>query len=284
MSFRWNPVAVRAVGAVAAVAAVVAVATASVAVAGTTPDEPTTTTATDDSAVIAPPPPPTSSTPPTEPLPTEPVVTTSEGTITVAGTGTVQVEPDTAVVNLGVQATAPTGAEATDSVNAAATALTDALIAAGIAEDNIQTAGLNLYSVTGDDGTTITGYNASLSINVTIDDVEAVGSTIDAAQSAAGAGFTIGGVTFSFADPESVLAQARVDALASARAKAEQYAAAAGVELGEIIAIVESPSSPPILYAAAGQTAAPANDAAGPPIDPGQLDLTIDIAATYAIA
>lgn len=282
MSFRWNPVAVRAVGAVAAVAAVVAVATASVAVAGTTPDE--STPVPDDSAVMAPPPPPTSSTPPTEPLPTEPVVTTSEGTITVAGTGTVQVEPDTAVVNLGVQATAPTGAEATDSVNAAATALTEALIAAGIAEDNIQTAGLNLYSVTGDDGTTITGYNASLSINVTIDDVEAVGSTIDAAQSAAGAGFTIGGVTFSFADPESVLAQARVDALASARAKAEQYAAAAGEELGEIISIVESPSSPPILYAAAGQTVAPAADAAGPPIAPGQLDLTIDIAATFAIA
>lgn len=282
MSFRWNPVAVRAVGVVASVAAVVAVATASVAVAGTTPDEPTTTTATADSGVIAPPPPEPAQ--PTEPTPAEPVVTTSEGTITVAGTGTVQVEPDTAVVNLGVQATAPTGAEATDSVNAAATALTEALIAAGIADDNIQTAGLNLYSVTGDDGTTITGYNASLSINVTIDDVEAVGSTIDAAQSAAGAGFTIGGVTFSFADPESVLAQARVDALASARAKAEQYAAAAGVELGEIIAIVESPSSPPILYAAAGQTAAPANDDAGPPIAPGQLDLTVDIAATFAIA
>lgn len=281
MSFRWNPVAVRAVGVVASVAAVVAVATASVAVAGTTPDEPTTTTATVDSGVIAPPPPEPA--PPTEPAPAEPVVTTSEGTITVAGAGTVQVEPDTAVVNLGVQATATLGAEATDTVNADATALTEALIGAGIAEEDIQTAGLSLYSVTGDDGTTVTGYNASLSINVTINDVEAVGSTIDVAQSAAGAGFTIGGVTFSFADPESVLAQARVDALASARAKAEQYAAAAGVQLGEIISIVESPSSPPILYAAATGEAAPA-DANGPPIAPGQLDLTVDIAATFAIA
>ena len=55
-----------------------------------------------------------------------------------------QVEPDTATVNLGVQATEPTGAEAMDQVNAAATAVTEALVAAGIAEEDIQTSGLSL--------------------------------------------------------------------------------------------------------------------------------------------
>ena len=84
--------------------------------------------------------------------------------------------------------------------------------------------------MTGDDGLTVTGYNASLNVNVTIRDIEAVGSTIDVAQQAGGAGFTIGGVSFSFADPESVLEQARIDAVANARTKAEQYAAAAGVD------------------------------------------------------
>lgn len=215
-------------------------------------------------------------------VPDMPVESVPGRTITVPGSGTVKVEPDTAVVNLGVQVTAPTGAEAMETVNTDATALTEALVGAGIAEEDIQTSGLSLYSTTGDDGTTVTGYNASLTVNVTIHDIEAVGSTIDTAQAAGGEGFTIGGVSFSFADPESVLEQARIDALASATAKAEQYAAAAGAELGDVMTIVESPSSPPILYARA--TAAPDEAmAAGPPIAPGQLDLTIEIAATFAI-
>ena len=217
-------------------------------------------------------------------VPGVPVEPDSSGhTITVAGTGTVQVEPDTATVNLGVQVTRPTGAEAMEQINRDATAVTEALVAAGVAEEDIQTSSLSLYSVTGDDGTTVTGYNASLSINVTIRDVDAVGSTIDTAQRAGGEGFTIGGVSFSFADPESVLEQARIDALANARAKAEQYAAAAGVELGAVVSIVESPSYPPIIYGDAMIARDEAMTASGPPNSPGQLDLTIDISVSFAI-
>jgi len=215
-------------------------------------------------------------------VPGAPVESVPGRTITVDSTGTVQVDPDTAVVNLGVQVTASTGAEAMTTVNTDVAALTEALVAAGFAEEDIQTSGLSLYSTTGDDGTTVTGYNASLTLNVTVRDIEAVGPTIDAAQAAGGEGFTIGGVTFSFADPESVLGQARVDALANATAKAEQYAAAVGAELGDVIAIVESPSSMPILYA--DEMAASDMAMAAPtPISPGQLDLTIEISATFAI-
>ncbi len=213
--------------------------------------------------------------------PDVPIVPSTEGTISVSGTGSVSVDPDTAVVNLGIQVTAATGAEAMAQVNGDATALTEALVAAGIAEEDIQTSGLSLYSTTGDDGVTVTGYNASLSVNVTVRDIESVGSTIDAAQQAAGEGFTIGGVSFSFADPESVLEQARIDALANARAKAEQYAAAAGVELGAIVSISEGTSSPPILFADVDEMAP--SPESGPPISPGQLDLTIDISVTFAI-
>jgi hypothetical protein len=216
-------------------------------------------------------------------VPDVPTPTGSEHTVTVPGTGTVKVEPDTANVNLGVQVTKPTGAEAMEQVNTDAAAITEALVASGIAEEDIQTSGLSLYGTTGDDGSTVTGYNASLSINVTIRDIEAVGPTIDVAQQAGGDGFTIGGVSFSFADPESVLEQARIDALANARAKAEQYAAAAGVELDGVVSIFEGASYPPIIYGD-GMARDEAMAASGPPISPGQLDLTIDISVTFAIS
>jgi uncharacterized protein YggE len=203
-----------------------------------------------------------------------------EGTITVTATGTVRVEPDTALVTLGVQANAPTGAEAMEQVNDSSAALTEALVAAGIAEEDIQTSGLSLWTTTDDRGE-INGYQASLSVTVTVRDIEAVGPTIDAAQQAAGPGFTIGGVSFSFADPESVLEQARVDAVGLARSKAEQYAAAAGVTLGGVVSITEQASSPPIIFADAAMAA---TEAAGPAISPGQVDLTVNVTVTYAIA
>ena len=96
---------------------------------------------------------------PSEPPPTASGVT---GTITVTGEGTVTVSPDTAVLNVGVEAQATTGAAAMDLLDQRSSALTDALTGAGIAADDLQTTGLNLYSTYGDDGTTVTGYVASL--------------------------------------------------------------------------------------------------------------------------
>ena len=197
----------------------------------------------------------------------------------MTATGTVRVDPDTAVVNLGVQANAPTGAEAMDQVNASSAALTEALVEAGIAEDDIQTSGLNLWTTTDDRGE-VNGYQASLSVNVTVRDITTVGETIDAAQQAAGPGFTIGGVTFSFADPESALEPARIDAVELARTKAEQYAAAAGLTLGDVVSIAEGSASPPVVFDARFEVAAA--DAAGPSISPGQLDLTVDVTVTYS--
>ena len=49
------------------------------------------------------------------------------------------------------------------------------------------------------------------------------------------------------------------------------------------MSIVESPTSPPIIYGDA-MARDEAMAASGPPISPGQLDLTIDIAVTFAIS
>lgn len=213
--------------------------------------------------------------------PVDPAPPPGGGVITVTGSGTVSVDPDTAVVNLGAQATATTGAEALDQVNAATAALTEALVAVGVAEEDIQTAGINLYSTTDDRGE-VNGYQASINVSVTVRDIGAVGPTIDASQQAAGAAFTIGGVSFSFADPESVLEPARLDAVAHARGKAEQYAAAAGVTLGSVVAITEGSAVPPVLYSSAGDMAVP-EAAAATPISPGQLDLSVDVSVTFSI-
>jgi uncharacterized protein YggE len=201
------------------------------------------------------------------------------GTITVTGEGTVTVSPDTAVLNVGVEGPAATGAAAMDLLDERSSALTDALTGAGIAADDLQTTGLNLYSTYGDDGTTVTGYVASLQVSATIRDIDAIGATIDAAQTAVGEGLTLSGVTFSFADPESVLGDARADAVADAGTKAQQLAAAAGLTLGGVVSIVEGSATPPTTFMPAMADAAAAS---GPSISSGNLDLTATVTVTYA--
>lgn len=202
------------------------------------------------------------------------------GTITVSGTGTVTVDPDTAVVNLGVQVTAETGDAAMEQVSTGVTDLTAALVGAGIAEEDIQTSGLNLWPTTGDDGVTVTGYQASINVNVTVRDITAVGSTIDTAQAAAGPGFTVNGVTFSFADPESVLEAARIEAFENAQTIAGQYAAAAGVTLGSVESIVDAPLGVPVNYAGRMEM----DQAAAVPVSPGTLDLQVQVTVTFSVS
>ena len=61
-------------------------------------------------------------------------------TVSVNGHGEVNVPPDTAAVSIGIDVIQPTLAEAQEQATAQATAVIEALKAAGIADEDIQTA------------------------------------------------------------------------------------------------------------------------------------------------
>jgi uncharacterized protein YggE len=99
-------------------------------------------------------------------------------------------------------------------------------------------------------------------VHVILDDVAKVGATLDALV-AAGAN-QMNGLNFSIKDPASLLARARADAVADAKLRAQQYAAAAGVTLGPIQSITENGGEPPRpMYRMMAMAAAPAPIAAG---------------------
>ena len=76
------------------------------------------------------------------------------------------------------------------------------------------------------------GYTAYQNLSVTVRDAALVGALVDAFAGVAGNALTIDHIGFDVADPQPLLARARESAFADARAKAEQYAALAGRELG----------------------------------------------------
>ncbi len=229
--------------------------------------------ASDDAAATVP--------PDTTTAPTAPDGTSGDRTITVNGHGTVSVVPDIADLSTGVQAQADTATAALDTVGAGSQRLVSTLEGVGVAADDIQTSGLNLWPTYGNDGQRITGYQASTSVTATIRDVAKVGEVVDALKGLVGEELTLGGISFSYDDPEAVLAEARANAIANAKVRAEQYAEAAGVEVGDLVRIIEGSVSDPIVFARAAGAAEMAADSVA--VAPGTQELAADVTVTFAI-
>lgn len=234
--------------------------------------------------------PPATVQPPTgQPAVVDPVVTTDDGvvrTITVVGNGTITVAPDTATIEVGVETVAPTGGEVMATLGTDSETLLQSLIDQGIAEEDIQTSSINLYPQYDENGQAVTGYNGSLTMSVRVDDLESVGPTLDILSESVGDNFRINGLYFSYSDPESVLDQPRLDAIAQAEHKAGVYAGAVDGEVGEVLSISEVPGSTPVLFRQYNEMAA-ADSAVGAPavsVSPGQLEFSVQVTVTFALS
>jgi uncharacterized protein YggE len=201
--------------------------------------------------------------------------------ITVTGHGTVKVTPDVADLWLGVQSTADTGEAAMSTIETKSQQLVNRLKELGIPAEDIQTSNLSLYPNYGQNGRTINGYSASVDVSVRARQIDRIGELLDSVQGLVGDELTIGGISFSYEDPEAVLEQARITALENARARAGQYAAAAGVEVGEIVKIVETPIGDAIPYMMEARELAADSGAA---IEPGSQELVVDVTVVFAMA
>lgn len=172
--------------------------------------------------------------------------------ISVSGTGTVTAVPDVAILSLGVEAQATT---VTQAQRQAATAMNDivaALKSNGVADKDIQTQWYNISPVTKwveDTNEQITiGYKVSNMVTAKIRDISKAGTIIDAVAEAGGDLTRIEGISFTVDDPTSYNDAARGEAMLDAKAKAEQMADLAGVELGKPIYISESGGYIPTSY------------------------------------
>jgi len=200
--------------------------------------------------------------------------------ITVTGEGVIEAVPDVATLTIGVTTQGVTAAEALASNTAALNAVLARLTAAGIAPRDLQTSNLSLNpNWTGYDSAapTISGYVASNMLTVRVRALDSIGAVLDAA--VADGANTLNGLTFGLADPTPALNEARKEAVADARAKAELLAAAAGVELGRILSISEAYANTapmPMFKAEASAGAVP--------VVGGELGLTAAVTVLYEIA
>jgi uncharacterized protein len=200
--------------------------------------------------------------------------------ISVTGEATVSVPPDQAQIDGGVTSDAKTAREASDANNAAMGKVLLALKGAGIEAKDYQTSRLSLqpqYAPNRSGPSPVVGYRASNRVTVRLRDVTKVAGIIDVL---VGAGANeLGGINFMVSQASKLLDEAREKAIADARRKAEIYAKAAGVTLGEPLGISEEGGAAPVFRGkmVGGMAASAA------PVAQGEETLSVTVSVSWAI-
>ena len=216
------------------------------------------------------------------------------GGIRVSGTGTVSVEPDVAILRVGVEVFAGKVSIARSEASKAMDSVVTVLKKEGVEEKDIQTTKFNIYprydyeevTVNGKRiGTQVlTGYTVNNTVKAKIYEIDKVGDIIDKSADAGGDYVRINGVDFTVDDPSPYQTEIRKMAVEDAVEKAQDYALLTDVELGPVIELNEMNSgslhSP---YEADYGMRMMAAAAPTTSISAGQLEISLTVDTLFAI-
>lgn len=214
-------------------------------------------------------------------------------TINVSGEGKATGIPDVAEVSFSVTTDAADAAKAQEDTVKKMDDITKFLEEKGVDKKDIQTTGYNVYPkqeyrcptrVTCTMVTT--GYSVSQEVTVKIRDMGKTGEILGGVVSKGATGAS--GPTFVIDDKSKLEDEARGEAIAKAKEKAESIARQSGLKLGKLIAISEDGSGYMPYAEGKGGGAmdsfmmAPQANVA-PNIQPGSQDVTMNVTLTYSI-
>jgi uncharacterized protein YggE len=218
-------------------------------------------------------------------LPTASSAQTPSRTLTISGAGKVTLKPDIAYIYVGVHTETTTASEAVAQNNVRTQQLIDALKAAGVADNDIQTTNFSIWQNNqyGPDGL-ISGSNYVVdnTVYLTVRNLAQLGDLLDAAVKA-GAN-NINSIQFDVADKTQALSAARAEAVKTAQQQATELAAAAGVKLGGVQSIQYYDASPSPVFMGRGLGGGGGASAdVAVPINPGQMEITVTVTMAYEI-
>lgn len=216
------------------------------------------------------------------------VQTTKSDFFTATGTGEVAGTAATARLSLGVTKTAATADEAKSEANKIINKVTTDLKALGIDEKKIKTSNFSVnpevavqpLGISARPAAQTEQFTATANLDVEAPNVDTANKAVDVA-SADGAN-VIGGVSFDLSDTdkEKLEDQARVKAIADAKARAQKIAQAAGLKLGRVVNINETSGPQPVFMSA---RAADLKTETSEPTDlqPGENKVSVTVTLFY---
>ena len=201
----------------------------------------------------------------------------------ITATGEVTRVPDVAVITAGVVTRSTTATGALQDAAWRMDPVLAALKSAGVADRDVQTSSVSLnpeYRYPDNQSPQLVGYTASNQLTIRFRDIRNSGKILDALVSQ-GAN-QINGPDLTIDKPELALDEARANAVAIGRARAELYARSLGLHVARIVSVSESggyavpPPAPPMPMMARA-------DVANSKIVPGEQKLQVSVAMTFEL-
>ncbi len=210
--------------------------------------------------------------------------------LSITGSGEVKAAPDIAIISLGVTSQAKTAGEALAQNTKDMSALLDSLKGDGITEKDLQTSNFSVQPVYNrvkasssqePQNPTIIAYRVSNQLTAIVRDLDKLGSILDKSVSAGSNQFN--SLQFSIDKPAPLRDKARKQAVNDAKRKAEIYAQAAGVTLGNIVTISESGGYRPPQPIGRHNARMLAAEAAPVPIAQGEQSVSVSVNIVWEI-
>ncbi|HEX9964251.1 MAG TPA: SIMPL domain-containing protein [Allosphingosinicella sp.] len=209
--------------------------------------------------------------------------------VQVSASGRADTRPDEARFTVGVDTIAATSREASARNSATINKVAAALGRLGVKEDDLQTRSITLSRI--DYGPNRGRFQAGNLIDIRVRDIKRAGEAL-AAITEAGAN-VLSGPNLRVSDPENAGRSAYAAAYRAARARAEAYAQAAGLEVARVLAIRDGgegggggPWPPPeeeaMAMGARVQNVSPVS--APPPVQPGVSTRQVQIRVDFALS
>jgi len=199
--------------------------------------------------------------------------------ITVHGVGRVEARPDRATLELGTEARAESVEQALSGASQALTSMVAALHANGATETDLRTEGPSTYTVTDDVGR-VNSYVCSFRLTARVAEPARAGMLLADCVAQAGDGARVHGVSYTLQDRAEHQRQARILAVADARARAEQLAELVGRPLGRATSVTESSGAGgPVLPMRAMSLAAESVE-----VEPGVEQVIVGVEVTWVFA
>lgn len=214
------------------------------------------------------------------------------GTLTMTGEGEAAGVPDQLAFRVAVTREEPTVPAAMDATSGTMSRVLAALERVGVEREDVQSTGLSVdpvYDYVDYQPPVLTGYRVNQSVSVLVRDLRDGGEAISTATSAGGNAVRVSGIGLRIGDEDGLLAKARDAAVEAATAKAEQYAAATGQELGTVLTLTEGREAVAATrdqvrgYELARMAADSAGANRAVPIRAGREDLAVNVSIVWQL-
>lgn len=214
------------------------------------------------------------------------VMNTSATTNTVSftGEGKISAKPDIAVISASIVTQNADSKTAQNDNSARSSKVTDFLKKQDIADKDIKTSGYNIYPQQKyppyGGQPTITGYQVTQSFEIKVRDLGKIGTILDGLVTA-GAN-QVNNTGLQIENPEALKDQARQEAIADAKQKADTLKKQVGISLGKIVNFSENTGGypRPMMYESKADYGM---GGGGPDVPVGENEINVSVTITYQI-